>query len=137
LIQIKFPARRSRLERAGAVVQLWPARGVASGQVGFLIGPANIVFYVLVGIPMARLVDIYPRKIALACGISLGISRTAGKSSQSARLARRWACAPAPATQDEAVAALRKALDLCPTAWESAAVNRRSLGVSGAPGHPA
>src|SRR6266446_2668606 len=34
-------------------------------QVGFLIGPANIVFYVLVGIPMARLVDIYPRKIVL------------------------------------------------------------------------
>jgi hypothetical protein len=60
LIQIKFPARRSRLERAGAVVQLWPARGVASEQVGFLIGPANIVFYVLVGIPMARLVDNLP-----------------------------------------------------------------------------
>jgi len=39
-------------------------------QVGFLIGPANIVFYVLVGIPMARLVDIYPRKIVLACGIA-------------------------------------------------------------------
>src|SRR5437868_12263510 len=40
-------------------------------QVGFLIGPANILFYVLVGIPMARLVDIYPRKIVLACGIAL------------------------------------------------------------------
>jgi MFS family permease len=39
-------------------------------QLGFLIGPANIVFYVLVGIPMARLVDIYPRKIVLACGIA-------------------------------------------------------------------
>ena len=26
-------------------------------QLGFLIGPANVVFYVLVGIPMARLVD--------------------------------------------------------------------------------
>jgi len=39
-------------------------------QVGFLIGPANIVFYVLVGIPMARLVDIYPRKVVLACGIA-------------------------------------------------------------------
>ena len=37
---------------------------------GFLIGPANVVFYVLVGIPMARLVDIYPRKIVLACGIA-------------------------------------------------------------------
>src|SRR3981081_384273 len=40
-------------------------------EVGFLIGPANIIFYVLVGIPMARLVDIYPRKIVLACGIAV------------------------------------------------------------------
>jgi MFS family permease len=40
-------------------------------QLGFLIGPANIIFYVLVGIPMARLVDIYPRKIVLACGMVL------------------------------------------------------------------
>src|ERR1700676_1501812 len=39
-------------------------------QLGFLIGPANAVFYVLVGIPMARLVDIYPRRIVLACGIA-------------------------------------------------------------------
>jgi MFS family permease len=39
-------------------------------QLGFLIGPANVIFYVLVGIPMARLVDIYPRKIVLACGIA-------------------------------------------------------------------
>jgi MFS family permease len=28
------------------------------------------VFYVLVGMPLARLVDIYPRKIVLACGIA-------------------------------------------------------------------
>jgi MFS family permease len=39
-------------------------------QLGFLIGPANVVFYVLVGIPMARLVDTYSRKIVLACGIA-------------------------------------------------------------------
>ncbi len=39
-------------------------------QLGFLIGPANVIFYVLVGIPMARLVDIYSRKIVLACGIA-------------------------------------------------------------------
>ena len=39
-------------------------------ELGFLIGPANVIFYVLVGIPMARLVDIYPRKIVLACGIA-------------------------------------------------------------------
>src|SRR5450755_2259497 len=49
-------------------------------QLGFLIGPANIVFYVLVGIPMARLVDIYPRKIVLACGVALigGITALGG-----------------------------------------------------------
>ena len=46
-------------------------------QLGFLIGPANIIFYVLVGIPMARLVDIYPRKIVLACGIALTSGITA------------------------------------------------------------
>jgi len=39
-------------------------------QLGFLIGPANVIFYVLVGIPMARLVDIYPRRIVLACGVA-------------------------------------------------------------------
>lgn len=39
-------------------------------KLGFLIGPANVIFYVVVGIPMARLVDIYSRKIVLACGIA-------------------------------------------------------------------
>ncbi len=38
-------------------------------QLGFLLGPANIIFYVLVGIPLARLVDLYPRKYVLAGGI--------------------------------------------------------------------
>jgi len=38
-------------------------------QLGWLIGPANILFYVLVGIPLARLVDIYPRKVVLAAGL--------------------------------------------------------------------
>jgi MFS family permease len=49
-------------------------------QLGFLIGPANVIFYVLVGIPMARLVDMYPRKIVLACGIALigGITALGG-----------------------------------------------------------
>src|SRR5215813_2484108 len=46
-------------------------------QLGFLIGPANIIFYVLVGIPMARLVDMYPRKIVLACGIAVTSGITA------------------------------------------------------------
>ena len=39
-------------------------------QLGFLIGPANVIFYVLIGIPMARLVDTYSRKIVLACGVA-------------------------------------------------------------------
>src|SRR5580658_10244238 len=39
-------------------------------QLGFLLGPANIIFYVLVGIPLARLVDLYPRKYVLAGGIT-------------------------------------------------------------------
>jgi MFS family permease len=49
-------------------------------QLGFLIGPANVVFYVLVGIPMARLVDIHPRRIVLACGVALigGITALGG-----------------------------------------------------------
>lgn len=54
--------------------------GLSDEQVGFLIGPANILFYVLVGIPMARLVDIYPRKIVLACGVAVigGITALGG-----------------------------------------------------------
>jgi len=49
-------------------------------QLGFLLGPANIIFYVLVGIPMARLVDLYPRKYVLAGGITLigGITALGG-----------------------------------------------------------
>jgi len=49
-------------------------------QLGFLLGPANIIFYVLVGIPLARLVDMYPRKYVLAGGITLigGITALGG-----------------------------------------------------------
>ncbi|MBT2187034.1 MFS transporter [Sphingobium nicotianae] len=35
-------------------------------QLGILGGPASIIFYVFVGVPLARLVDLYPRKIILA-----------------------------------------------------------------------
>jgi len=51
-------------------------------ELGFLVGPANVIFYVLVGIPMARLVDTYPRKIVLACGIAAigGITALGGLS---------------------------------------------------------
>ena len=38
-------------------------------EVGLLLGPAGILFYVFIGIPMARLVDIYPRNIVLSAGI--------------------------------------------------------------------
>src|SRR5262252_7273440 len=49
-------------------------------QLGFLLGPANVVFYLLVGIPLARLVDMYPRKYVLAGGITLigGITALGG-----------------------------------------------------------
>lgn len=46
-------------------------------QLGWLLGPANIIFYVLVGIPLARLVDIYPRKFVLAAGLLLTSGLTA------------------------------------------------------------
>ncbi len=52
-------------------------------QLGFLGGPANIIFYVFVGIPLARLADIYPRKYVLAGGISiLGIVTALGGLAQ-------------------------------------------------------
>jgi MFS family permease len=49
-------------------------------RLGFLLGPANIIFYVLVGIPLARLVDLYPRKYVLAGGITFigGITALGG-----------------------------------------------------------
>src|SRR5580698_3978341 len=49
-------------------------------QLGFLLGPANVIFYVLVGIPLARLVDLYPRKYVLAGGITFigGITALGG-----------------------------------------------------------
>jgi len=40
--------------------------GLTDEQLGLLGGPASIIFYVFVGVPLARLVDVYPRKIILA-----------------------------------------------------------------------
>lgn len=40
--------------------------GLTDAQLGFLAGPASILFYIFVGIPVARLADIYPRKYVLA-----------------------------------------------------------------------
>lgn len=38
---------------------------------GFLLGPATVLAYVFIGIPLARLVDIYPRKYVLSAGIAI------------------------------------------------------------------
>jgi MFS family permease len=46
-------------------------------QIGMLLGPAGIFFYVFVGIPLARLVDIYPRNIVLSCSIAAWSGMTA------------------------------------------------------------
>ena len=41
------------------------------GMLGFVQGPASVIAYVIVGIPLARLVDIFPRKYVLSGGIAL------------------------------------------------------------------
>ncbi|MDG5497512.1 MFS transporter [Niveispirillum sp. BGYR6] len=46
-------------------------------QLGWLIGPASILFYMLIGIPMARLVDRYPRRVVLALGLLFTSASTA------------------------------------------------------------
>jgi MFS family permease len=42
--------------------------GLTDSQLGFLAGPASIICYLFVGIPLARLADIFPRKYVLAAG---------------------------------------------------------------------
>jgi MFS family permease len=39
-------------------------------QLGWLIGPANVLFFVFIGIPMAKLVDIYQRRYVIAGGMA-------------------------------------------------------------------
>lgn len=47
--------------------------GISDSTLGFVLGPVSLVAYVIVGIPLARLVDVYPRKWVLSIGIaSLG-----------------------------------------------------------------
>jgi MFS family permease len=46
-------------------------------QLGLLLGPAGILFYVLVGIPLARLVDIYRRTFILGLGLVVTSGMTA------------------------------------------------------------
>ena len=43
--------------------------GLTDGQLGFIGGPAAIICYLFVGIPLARLADIWPRKYVLSGGI--------------------------------------------------------------------
>ena len=45
--------------------------GISDATLGFLLGPASVIAYVIVGIPLARLVDIFPRKDVLSGGIAL------------------------------------------------------------------
>lgn len=45
--------------------------GLSDSQLGFLAGPAGIICYLFVGIPLARLADIYPRKYVLAGGVAV------------------------------------------------------------------
>jgi MFS family permease len=40
--------------------------GLTDSQLGFLAGPASIICYFFVGIPLARMADLYPRKYVLA-----------------------------------------------------------------------
>ncbi|MGZ8346950.1 MAG: MFS transporter [Allosphingosinicella sp.] len=46
-------------------------------ELGLLLGPAGIVFYVFVGIPLARLVDIYRRTTILSLGLVVTSGMTA------------------------------------------------------------
>ncbi|RKF22706.1 MFS transporter [Altericroceibacterium spongiae] len=45
--------------------------GLSDTALGFLLGPATVLAYVFVGIPLARLVDIFPRKYVLGGGIAV------------------------------------------------------------------
>lgn len=44
---------------------------ISDTMLGFVQGPASVIAYVIVGIPLARLVDIFPRKYVLSGGIAL------------------------------------------------------------------
>jgi MFS family permease len=57
--------------------------GISDATLGFLLGPASVIAFVIVGIPLARLVDIYPRKWVLSGGISvLGVIMMLGGIAQ-------------------------------------------------------
>ncbi len=58
--------------------------GLSDAALGFVLGPASVIAFVFVGIPLARLVDLYPRKKVLAGGIAvLGTITALGGLAQS------------------------------------------------------
>ena len=44
--------------------------GISDFVLGLLLGPVTVVAYVIVGIPLSRLIDMYPRKYVLSIGIA-------------------------------------------------------------------
>jgi MFS family permease len=61
--------------------------GLSDTQLGFLAGPATIICYFFVGIPLGRLADIYPRKLVLSAsagfvGVLIGLSAIAQSFAQ-------------------------------------------------------
>jgi MFS family permease len=61
--------------------------GLTDTQLGFLAGPATIICYFFIGIPLGRMADIYPRKFVLSVsagvvGILIGLSGVAQSFAQ-------------------------------------------------------
>ncbi len=57
--------------------------GLSDAALGFLAGPAGVIAFLFVGIPLARLADIFPRKYVLAIGsVAIGVVIAAGGLAQ-------------------------------------------------------
>ena len=57
--------------------------GLSDAQLGFLAGPAGVIAFFFVGVPLARLADIFPRKYVLAIGsVAVGTVIAAGGLAQ-------------------------------------------------------
>ncbi|MXO65176.1 MFS transporter [Altericroceibacterium endophyticum] len=58
--------------------------GLSDTALGFVLGPATVIAYLFIGIPLARLVDIFPRKFVLGGGIAIiGVITALGGLAQS------------------------------------------------------
>jgi MFS family permease len=58
--------------------------GLSDSALGFVMGPAGVIAFVFVGIPLSRLVDIYPRKYVLSASVAvLGTITALGGLAQS------------------------------------------------------